>query len=102
MFEIYVYKFDDCWWFDDLNKNIIKEELVLGVPEFIEKFINKNEFKLKFSEIEIKDYDFKFDFIRLEEEGHIYKTFDHEIWLCSVLLKYFDNNPNKLYFKIIK
>jgi len=28
MFEIYVYKFDDCWWFDDKVKNIMGEELV--------------------------------------------------------------------------
>lgn len=101
MFEIYVYKFDDCWWFDDKIKNIMGEELVMGVPEFIETYINKNEFRLNFSAVEIEDYDFKFDFIRREEEGHIYKTFDHEIWLCSILLKYFDNHPNVLYFKII-
>lgn len=102
MFEIKVYKWDDCWWFDDINKNIIREELVLGTPEFIEQFIDKNEFNLLFSDSEIIDYDFKFTFNRLEEEGHIYSLYDNdaiEIWLCSVLLNYFENVPNNLFIK---
>jgi hypothetical protein len=102
MFEIKVYKWDDCWWFDDINKNIIREELVLGTPEFIEQFIDKNEFNLLFSDYEIIDYDFKFTFNRLQEEGHIYSLCDNdaiEIWLCSVLLNYFDNVPNNLFIK---
>jgi hypothetical protein len=97
MYEIKVKKWDDCWWFDDINKNIIKEELVLGAPEFIEQFIGKDEFTLIFSNTYIKNNNLKLSFNRLEEEGHIYNYNDHEIWLCSVLLKYFDNPPSDIY-----
>lgn len=101
---IRVYKWDDCWWFDDTNKGIIKEELVMGSPEFIENFIieTKNilEFKLLFSERELSiGWDFKFTFIRFEEAGYIYECAGNEIWLCSVLNQYYDSAPENIYIK---
>lgn len=100
---IRVYKWDDCWWFDDLDKGVIKEELVMGSPEFIEEFIiekkNIHEFILLFSEHEPCVWDFKFTFMRFEEEGYIYECDGNEIWLCSVLKQYYETIPKNIYIK---
>ena len=101
MFTINVYKWDDCWWFDDLEKDIKKEELVMGAPEFINNFIDRDKFNLIFSDDEFENFDFKLTYKGFEESGHIYIFEDHEIWLCSVLLKYFQLPPNNLYLKIL-
>jgi hypothetical protein len=100
---IRVYKWDDCWWFDDVEKGIVKEELVGGSPEFIENFIieakNIFEFNLVFSSDELEGYDFKLTFVRFEEAGYIYKWCGNEMWLCSVLNQYYDLAPEKIYLK---
>ena len=102
MNEIRVYKWDDCWWFDDPVKIIIKEELVMGSPEFIEKRLaeGSEEFNLIFSDREIVDCDFVLEFSRFEESGYIYQCRNQEMWLCSVLKKYYDIVPENLYLKV--
>jgi len=101
---IRVYKWDDCWWFDDAEKGIVKEELVMGSPEFIEDFIvgtrNVSEFDLMFGD-GMTDYDFMLTFVRFEEAGYVYRWDSNEMWLCSVLNRYYDLAPEKIYLKCV-
>jgi len=97
--KIFVYKNDDCWWFDDPDKEIIKEELVLGVPEFIENLTNDNSFYLEFSDLYFEN-SIKLEYSHYEEEGSIYINNGNKMWFCSVLFKYFTKSPKYLFIKI--
>lgn len=112
MHKIYVYKSDDCWWFDDPKKNITREELVLGTPEFIEEFLSTENFDLIFDDSPIGEDQITIHFSRHEEGGHIYsadaesatlsgryqaRNKTTEFWLCNVLLQYFQKPPDKIY-----
>lgn len=101
---IFPYRHNHTWVFDDKKLGIIQEPFVSGIPEMIDilvKDINNCDegFKMIFSSSPFPGYQAELIAIRPEYNGYWYHWEKHNLegWLCSVLFKYFDEPPQKIY-----
>ena len=100
---IKAYREEDRWFVKDMN-GFSKDdnELVLGVPEFIEKYGGQNAelIRITYSVKPMKGSVY-LKRLRTSFMGTTYQyDGDQELWLCPVLFWYFPEAPKALYVKI--
>jgi len=85
------YKEEDRWFVQDLNGFSKQDnELVLGVPEFLERFMpNSTKIKIHYYTTP-KDNSIELTMIATSFFGttyiYMYKNNEYQLWLCPVLL----------------
>ena len=97
------------WVFDDEITDLVKEPFVAGMPEMIERLIEKNDvkdakdgFSLTFSKDAFPSMDMSIRKISDEHGGSWYSWDEEDMkgWLCPALLKYFETAPDSIFVKI--
>lgn len=93
------------WSFDDEAVGLYGEPFVSGIPEIIDAIVGKKtkQFTAFISKDPIPNYTGCLEqtiekgtgWYKLQETGSLG-------WLCPATLKYFEDYPNKIYFKIEK
>ncbi len=99
------YKDEDSWFVQDLNGFSKQDnELVLGVPEFLERFLPESK-KIKIyyyttpqtGSIELTMISTSFFGTTY---SYTYKGSKYSLWLCPVLFWYFPEAPKRLFVKM--
>lgn len=104
---IEIYKLHGIWCFSDEKRELVDEPFILGMTELITaalKHTNLYEFNKKYR-ILFSGYDFPFNngyLNKLGEErgGAWYEWNENKGWLCPATLKFFEQFPEKIYFKL--
>ena len=98
-----IYRFDGDWYMDDPEKEIILEELILGMPEIIEHLVGprNDRFICTFSAqpLECKGAVLKKDG---ESDGgcwYLLRGTSLRGWLCPTIFRYFDPPPETIYLR---
>ncbi len=101
-----LYKNKDTWLFDDSKKGITKEPFVEGSSELITELqarsgLSGDSLTITFSDRPFPEGHHTLLWQASREEGGWNKYYSKELamdnWLCPVLLKYFEDAPEKLY-----
>jgi len=105
IFAINPYKWKGMWVFDDPSVQLKKEPFVQGADTLLDILTNNgNECVLLFSTIDVPGFEHT-----INKTGNLsggttynYKTdkINHDLWLCPALLKYYNNPPEKIHFKV--
>jgi len=101
------YKWNDWWVFDDESKGLIKEPLVAGADTLLTRLAGDfvENCSIMFSQDEFPGYAFSIEKLGEGMGGGTDYIFEHhgyahDLWLCPALLKYFDDPPENIYFKL--
>ena len=105
------YKYEGIWVFDDPTVGLVKEALVSGVPEILERLCGEQEihdpdngFTITFAEIPFPGHHLKTTWLREGDEGfgNWYSAYDGTLegWLCPALFEYFDSAPENIYLQV--
>jgi len=101
------YKYHGQWVFDDEAKELDKEPFVAGADTLLDILTNNaSNCQIVFSKDEFPDYDLKVEKVGPGMgNGTDYKFYfnngqQHWLWLCPALLKYFNDPPQTIYFKL--
>lgn len=97
------YKHKGQWVFDDESKELDKEPFVAGADDLITMLLNgEDKCTILFSESAFKGHEHVVTHVKPEMDGNTYfhEEFQHELWLCPALLKYFEKPPKQIYFQI--
>jgi hypothetical protein len=94
-----------AWVFDDKERGLHKEALVLGADILCEALYEKyGDFSASFSANYIPDSDIVLHRITepSKERGTWYQeeTTHQEAWLCPALFKFFDEAPDSIYLRV--
>jgi hypothetical protein len=108
IFTIRPYQWNGIWVFDDPARGLIREALVAGVPELIQKatqlagIINPEfGFLVLFSNAPFPGGNIQLKWVRTETfGGNTYVWEGQEGWLCPALFKYFDEAPETIYLQV--
>lgn len=100
------YWYSGTWVFDDERVGLYREPFVLGIPEMIDRVVDRipnarSGFRMLFSSKPFPKTDVKLVWKRSEGGGNWYysEQLDMEGWLCPALFKYFNEAPLELYVK---
>ena len=93
------------WVFDDSSKDLDKEPLVEGADTLLSMLTDKESTVITFSENVFPSSEIV---VEMTEDyssvngGTFYycAQYDHKLWLCPALLKYFNNPPQQIHFSI--
>jgi len=108
--------FNGMWVFNDERVSLNKEPFVGGADDFIEYALRENDilekgkqgFKLLFSTLPFKGYQYEVEKIGYEFSGTLYKVVNYKFknklgensfWLCPALNLYFPISPTKIYVR---
>lgn len=105
---VHLYKLGTAWVFDDPEKGITKEALVMGIDDMITQLAKQQHIKhasvgmiLRFSEDPFREQQLHLEWLCKDEsmQGNWYHCpeLDHQGWLCPVLYRYYDVAPQRLY-----
>jgi len=106
IFAINPYRWKGLWVFDDPSVELEKEPFVEGADTLLDILTDyDNECVLLFSTVDVPGFEHT---IKKVEDNvssgttYNYKTdsIDHDLWLCPALLKYYENPPEKIHFKV--
>ncbi len=104
LFVIAPYYWMGMWVFDDPQKGLNREPFVAGADIMIDHMVAsipraRDGFRLLFSAEAFPGYRHRFDWVRPEMSGNVYRSDELglEGWLCPALLKYFDTAPRHIY-----
>ncbi len=107
LFVIAPYRYEGMWVFDDARARLEQEPFVGGADTIIDRLVAAlpqadQGFRMIFSAEPFPGYTLKFDWVRPELSGNVYRsaTLNMEGWLCPALFKYFAAAPPELYVKI--
>ncbi|MBV9849237.1 MAG: hypothetical protein JO250_06070 [Armatimonadetes bacterium] len=107
LYVIAPYKYEGLWVFDDERVGLVQEPFVGGADAIIDRLVAglpqaHQGFRLIFSAEPFPGYTLKFDWVRPELGGNVYRAADlnMEGWLCPALFKYFAQAPPELYVRI--
>ena len=108
IFTIKPYRWEGIWVFDDPERGLIREALVAGVPEIIEKATRlagiehpEHGFVALFSSDAFPGANIRLRRVRTEDfGGNTYVWEGQEGWLCPALFKYFDVAPETIYLQV--
>jgi len=106
IFVIFPYRSAGTWVFDDARVGLVREPFVSGIPEMIDKLVEKipnaeSGFRLLFSPTPFPGFQMKLTLRREEFGGNWYfcEQLGTEGWLCPALFKYFAEAPRELFAK---
>jgi len=106
---IHPFKYQGEWVFDDESKELDKEPFVAGADVLIDMLTNNAEkCTIVFSETLFPGADHTVTSSAVNKadndgtQGTFYYSaeFEHDLWLCPALLKYFDKPPKQIHFQI--
>ncbi len=100
---IYPYKHRGQWVFDDEATDLNKEPFVAGADDMLDMLVNKNSCILIFSKESFPDATHQIRNVGSNPGGgtdYYSEELQHELWLCPALLKYFEEPPANIYFKV--
>ena len=109
LFHIVPYKHEGLWVFDDERFGLVREPLIEGVPEMIERLTGEHGiedpeegFVVTFGFTSFPGYHLELDLIGPDFGGHRYRADDWgmECWLCPALLHYTPSAPDSIYVKV--
>ena len=107
VFEIFPYDHHGMLVFDDVSVELVKEPFVEGTPEILYALCKQvgvqnpqKGFSLKFSEGEFDGFQAVAEKVALENGGCTYKLGEASGWLCPMLYKYFNEAPDRIFFKV--
>ena len=103
IFTIIPHKLDGQWVFDDESTELYKEAFVAGADDLLEILSDgKDSVVMLFSEEPFPEYTVRIEYIGPELGGSNYfcEEYNHKLWLCSALFKYFEEAPKAIYIKI--
>lgn len=106
---IEIYKFNGTWCFTDVQRELVHEPFVLGIPEIINTVLKENElyeedknYRVLFAEQEFPQCHGALTQTREEFNGAWYEWNNQEGWLCPATLAFFDYFPDNIYFRFEK
>jgi hypothetical protein len=108
LYQIAPYKHDGMWVFDDDRFGLVREALVEGIPEIIEKACYEQNIPdpsgnvvVTFASVEFPNWTIKMDLLGEAYGGHEYIVEDWGMkgWLCPALLHYFSEAPETIYVR---
>lgn len=100
---IYPYKNKGQWMFDDESVGLKGEPFVAGADDMLDMLVEKASCILIFSKDPFPDATHTIRNIGDNSIGgtdYYSEDFEHQLWLCPALLKYFKEPPAKIYFKV--
>jgi hypothetical protein len=107
LFVIAPYDYEGLWVFDDDRVGLEQEPFVGGADTMIDALVAdipdaKQGFRIVFSASAFPGYTQKFEWVRPELSGNVYRSAELEMegWLCPALFKYFENAPQEIYLKV--
>jgi hypothetical protein len=109
LFEISLYRIGKTWFFDDKDREIIREPFVAGASEIIQKYLNKKglgrrrkNISIIFSTTWIPNWDIHL--VCTEKCGKTsayYKDQEEDVcWLCPAQIKFFGQIADEIYATI--
>ena len=99
-------KKNNIWAFDDPERGLIREPFVAGADVLCDLLANSvgsnDKFTAIFSKDDFPNQQIRLDWKRFECNGNVYHApkFNHDLWLCPALLKYFDTAPKCIYLLV--
>ena len=102
IFVIHPYKWNGIYVFDKPKWRTEKEAFVSGATEYLQILSgDAEEFNLLFSTTTFPD-SHMVELVSSDTNGSIYysKEFDHYLWLCPYLFRFYDKAPEFIYLKI--
>ena len=108
IFTIKPYQWNGLWVFDDSERGLLKEALVAGMPELIEKVTRyagianpQYGFLALFSSAPFPGGNVELRWIGTDAGGgNTYAWEELHGWLCPALLKYFNEAPKTIYLQV--
>jgi hypothetical protein len=112
--QIYPYRKNNTWFFDDKSKEIVEEEFIFSTPKVIDKMlklqgIESDRLSFVFSKNNFLTSQGYLQILKPENNGYWYEVKKYEfgdikenIWLCSTTLIYFETFPIRIYFRVDK
>jgi len=117
LYIIEIYRHAGTWCFTDLDRGLVHEPFVLGIPEFIDTILKiydleteEQNYRVIFSQNSFPTHQGFLSFDSPDHEGAWYsmtvladnKKLDEtsQGWLCPATLKFFETFPNSIYFKL--
>jgi hypothetical protein len=105
---IHPYRWHNLWVFDDESRGLDKEPFVAGADKLLTLLTEgADKCSLIFSLEEFPDGEHVLHKIGPGMGGgtdymyHFKEGLKHRLWLCPALFKYFEDRPDKIYFKLI-
>ena len=99
------YRWNNMWVFDDSSKELDKEPLVEGADTLLSMLTNQENAIITFSENKFPSAEIVVEMT--EDFSHVNggtyyhcAQYDHKLWLCPALLKYFTKPPQQIHFSI--
>ena len=109
MLSIEIYQFNGTWCFTDLERKLVHEPFVLGIPEIINTVLENNSlyedgknYRVLFADQEFPKSHGALTRVRDEFNGAWYQWYDEEGWLCPATLAFFDDFPSEIHFRFEK
>lgn len=104
IFTIFPYKLNDCWMFDDEERDIYRELFVSRADDLLE-LVCKGAEKCTaiFSAKIFPDHDLTLSLVKAYEDGsadYYCQELKHDLWLCSCLKSFLSPQPPMIYLKI--
>jgi DNA polymerase-3 subunit alpha len=103
VFSAQIYRLDGDWYMDDPEKEIVLEELILGMPEIIEHLVGRriDRFICTFS---AQPLDGKNAVLEKDGESdggcwYLLRGTSLRGWLCPTIFQYFDPAPGVIYLR---
>lgn len=109
MMTIEIYRHAGTWCFTDEARGLLHEPFVLGIPEMIDRLIekigdqkNKTTYAITFSEQQFPTCSTRLEKLEEEHGGAWYALHAEGIetkegWLCPATLKFFSDFPKTIY-----
>ena len=114
---IQIYRYQGTWAFTDVNRELIDEPFVSGIPQFIDFIIRQTEndptqgeYRVTFSKNQFPTATYELRFVRDDMNGAWYDcrpvddtTYDKvggEGWLCPATLAFFEDFPRSIFVEI--
>jgi hypothetical protein len=97
MLSIEIYQFNGTWCFTDLERKLVHEPFVLGIPEIINTVLQNNSLYE-----DGKNYRVLFADQEFPKSHGAYQWNDEEGWLCPATLAFFDDFPSEIHFRFEK
>jgi uncharacterized protein DUF6717 len=100
------YMYKGTWVFDDVRANLRREPFVSGVPEIIDKLVERipdaaSGFRLYFSASPFPEHMDSFIRTKPQWGGYWYRSSETHAkgWLCPAIFKFFREAPETIYVK---
>ena len=98
------YRYAGTWVFDDRRVGLEQEPFISGIPEMIDKMVEKipnadKGFRLIFSTQPFPGHSLELVWRRSERNGNWYycPPLDKEGWVCPALFRYYQKAPERIY-----